>query len=112
MAGCFFRLHSAAWLTPDIDAFRLGYVKTPVGFEGLTGSEATTFLEVALPVRAIFAGRRMGVGWTVARRDYLVSVGYYAGGDLQGDADGHMVASRVVLSPAMRRVTYGISGCP
>jgi phosphate-selective porin OprO/OprP len=95
----YLRVQSKAFLGSDLGAFRIGFSKTPVGFEGNTSTGATTFLESALPTQAIYANRRLGVDWAWERPHYLVDAGYYAGGDLNGGSDGHMVAARVVWVP-------------
>ena len=90
----FVRVQSKALLGRDIGAFRAGYSKTLVGFEGNTGTGATTFLETALPTQAVYAGRRIGVDWALEQPHYVLNAGYYWAGDLQGDSDGHMAAAR------------------
>lgn len=93
------RLQTKALFGTDAGAVRAGFSKTPVGLEGNTGTGATTFLETALPTQAIYAGRRIGVDWALVRPSWLVNAGYYWGGDLQGDADGHMTALRAAWTP-------------
>ena len=95
----FFRLQTKAVFGEDDGALRVGFMKTPVGFEGNTGTGSTTFLETALPVQAVYANRRIGVDWTLLRKAYLVQLGYYNGGNLQGDLDGRMVAGRTAWTP-------------
>jgi phosphate-selective porin OprO/OprP len=95
----YLRVQSKAFLGTDVGAFRLGFSKTPVGFEGNTSTGATTFLESALPTQAIYANRRIGVDWAWERPHYLVNAGYYAGGDLNGGSDGRMLAARVAWVP-------------
>lgn len=93
------RVQAKALFGTDAGAVRAGFSKTPVGLEGNTGTGATTFLETALPTQAIYAGRRIGVDWALVRPAWLVNAGYYWGGDLQGDADGHMTALRAAWTP-------------
>ena len=93
------RLHSKAFLGADYGAFRFGYSKTPVSFEGVTSSKATTFLELALPAQAIFEGRRTGIDWQFERDAYIANVGYYWGQDLLGDNDGRTIAGRFAWTP-------------
>ncbi|TCV96472.1 phosphate-selective porin OprO/OprP [Luteibacter rhizovicinus] len=95
----YMRVQTKALFGTDAGAIRFGYDKTPVGFEGVTGTGSTTFLETALPVQAIYAGRRIGVDWALQRPHYVLNVGYYSGGDLQGDADGRMIAGRAAWVP-------------
>ncbi|HET6432815.1 OprO/OprP family phosphate-selective porin [Dyella sp.] len=95
----FARVQTQALLGRDAGAVRAGYSKTPVGFEGNTGTGSTTFMETALPTQALYAGRRIGVDWALVRPAWLVNAGYYWGGDLQGDSDGHMTAARVAWTP-------------
>lgn len=98
----YLRVQSKAILGRDVGAFRIGFSKTPVGFEGNTSTGTTSFLEAALPTQAIYANRRIGVDWTWERPHYLVNTGYYSGGDLNGDSDGHMVAARFAWVPQNR----------
>lgn len=93
------RAQTKALFGVDAGALRAGYAKTPVGFEGNTGTGSTTFMETAMPTQAIYAGRRIGLDWAVERPRWLANVGYYWGGDLQGNSDGHMSAARVAWTP-------------
>lgn len=95
----YLRAQTKALFGTDAGALRLGYAKTPVGFEGNTGTGNTTFMETALPTQAIFAGRRIGLDWAIVRPTWLADAGYYWGGDLQGDSDGHMAAARIAWTP-------------
>ncbi|MEI7036568.1 OprO/OprP family phosphate-selective porin [Fulvimonas yonginensis] len=95
----YLQLHGRGLLGRDVGTLRLGFSKTPVGLEGNTSTGATTFLEAALPTQAVYANRRIGVDWTLARPHYLTQVGYYRGGDLNGDNDGRMVALRAAWVP-------------
>jgi phosphate-selective porin OprO/OprP len=63
-------VQSKAFFGVDYGAFRFGYSKTPVAFEGVTGTKADSFLELALPSQAIYEGRRAGIDWaaTLAAR--------------------------------------------
>jgi phosphate-selective porin OprO and OprP len=93
------RLQSKAFFGEDYGAFRFGYSKTPVSFEGVTSTKATAFLELALPAQAIFEGRRTGVDWAFERQSYIVNLGYYWGQDLLGDNDGTTWGGRVAWTP-------------
>lgn len=93
------RLYSKAFLGADYGAFRFGYSKTPVAFEGVTSSKATTFLELALPAQAIFEGRRTGIDWQYERDSWIANAGWYWGQDLGGDNDGRTVAGRFAWTP-------------
>ena len=93
------RVQTKALFGTDAGAVRAGFSKTPVGLEGNTGTGATTFMETALPTQAIYAGRRIGADWALVRPTWLVNAGYYWGGDLQGDSDGHMTALRAAWTP-------------
>ena len=110
-AGAMFDFQARSWLDValqvqtkalvghDAGALRVGYTKTPVGFEGNTPIGSTTFMESALPVQAIYANRRIGLDWAWVHPSWLVDAGYYWGGDLQGGSDGHMTAARVAWTP-------------
>lgn len=93
------RVQSKALLGHDAGAFRFGFSKTPVGFEGNTSTGATTFLELAPSELVGYAGRRTGVDWALQRPHYLINAGYYSGGDLNGDNDGSMLAARAAWVP-------------
>jgi phosphate-selective porin OprO/OprP len=93
------RMQTKALFDVDAGAVRVGYAKTPVGFEGNTGTGSTTFLETATPTQAIYAGRRIGLDWALVCATWLADAGYDWGGDLQGNADGHMAAARVAWTP-------------
>lgn len=95
----FLRLQSRAVCGTDYGAFRVGYTKTPVAFEGATGTKADSFLELALPAQAVFEGRRTGIDWAFERHSYIINAGYYRGQDLLGDNDGTTVAVRVAWTP-------------
>lgn len=81
--------------------FRLGQIKTPVGFEeGAIGSGSTTFMERALPVQAVNQGRRIGLDWTYENvPGWLLNAAVFSGGDLNGDNDGTTWAARAVYNP-------------
>jgi phosphate-selective porin OprO and OprP len=95
----FLRVQSKAVFGEDYGAFRFGYSKTPVGFEGVTSTKADTFLELALPSQAIYESRRTGIDSAFERQAYIVNAGYYWGQDLLGDNDGTTVAGRVAWTP-------------
>ena len=92
------RVQTKALTGTDWGALRIGYTKTPVGFEGVTSSRATPFLENALPVQAIFESRRIGVDWAFERPTYVLNAGVY-GGDLHGDNDGRTLGARAAWTP-------------
>lgn len=90
------------YTNPDYGAFRLGQFKTPVGWEEAESSSATTFLERSLPVQAITEDRRIGADWTYTSIPrWILTLGYYSGGDLNGDNDGHGPAAHVVFNPVI-----------
>jgi len=93
------RFQSKAFFDADYGAFRYGYTKTPVSFEGVTSTKATSFLELSLPAQAIFEGRRTGVDWAFERQNYIVNLAYYWGQDLQGDNDGTTLGGRAAWTP-------------
>lgn len=95
----FVRVESKALFGTDIGRFRAGYIKTPVGLDSVTSSRAGSLMEVALPVQAIYAGRRTGVEWSLERPSYLLQAGAYGGKDLHGDNPGTMQALRAVWTP-------------
>ena len=92
------RVQTKALTGTDWGALRVGYTKTPVGFEGVTSSRATPFLENALPVQAIFESRRIGIDWAFERPAYVLNAGVY-GGDLHGDNDGRTLGARAAWTP-------------
>lgn len=94
------RLESKAFVGSDIGKFRFGYMKTPVGLDAVTSSRAGSFLEYALPVQAIYEGRRTGVDWMYEQKQYLLQAGLYGGKDLQGDNPGTTQAVRAAWTPA------------
>ena len=107
------RFYSKAFFGEDYGAFRFGYSKTPVSFEGVTTTKATSFLELSLPAQAIFEGRRTGIDWAFERPQYIVNLGYYWGQDLLGDNDGTTLGARVAWTPrkdAGDVIHLGISG--
>ncbi len=89
--------------TKKAGAFRFGQFKTPVGMDdSATATGATPFLERALPEAAIFQGRRIGADWNYApNKAWLLNLGYFTGGDLNGDNKGHTLAARAVLTPVL-----------
>ncbi|SEW25090.1 porin [Luteibacter sp. 329MFSha] len=116
----FFRMQTKPVVGTDLGAVRVGFTKTPVGFEGNTNTGSTSFLEASIPMQAIYANRRIGVDWALTRKRYLLQLGYYNGGNLQGKLDGRMVAGRAAWTPrndpgdvlhlgisASREVPYG-----
>jgi phosphate-selective porin OprO/OprP len=93
------RFHSKAFFGEDYGAFRVGFSKTPVSFEGNTSTKADSFLELALPSQAIYESRRTGVDWLFERPQYVLNVGYYWAGDLNGDNDGTTCGGRIAWTP-------------
>lgn len=93
------RFYSKAFFGQDYGAFRVGYSKTPVSFEGNTSTKADSFLELALPSQAIYENRRIGIDWLFERPQYVVNLGYYWGGDLLGDNDGTTHGGRIAWTP-------------
>jgi len=89
----------------EVGDFRLGQFKTPVGWEeGGISSSATTFLERSLPVQTVNMGRRIGIDWTYQwNPQWLTTLGYFSGGDLNGDNDGNGPSAHVVFNPIKRR---------
>ncbi|WP_430390638.1 OprO/OprP family phosphate-selective porin [Dyella sp. 20L07] len=95
----FLRVDSAWILGKDYGKFRFGHTKLPVGFEGITGSRAYSFAEMALPMHAFYQSRRTGIDWALERPDYLVNLGYYFAQDLQGNNDGNTIVARTAWTP-------------
>ena len=95
----FVRMETKALFGSDFGKIRVGYIKTPVGLDGVTSSRAGSFMEVALPVQAIYAGRRTGIEWTYDQPQYYLQAAAYGGKDLQGDNPGTMQAVRGVWTP-------------
>jgi len=93
------RFYSKGLFGEDYGAFRFGYSKTPVSFEGNTSTKADSFLELALPSQAIYENRRTGVDWMFERQQYIVNIGYYWGEDLLGDNDGTTFGGRLAWTP-------------
>lgn len=54
----FFRFETKALFGQDYGRVRLGYIKVPVGLEGVQSSRASSLMELGLPIQAIFQGRR------------------------------------------------------
>ena len=93
------------WLTSpllplDLGALEVaGYAKVPAGLEGFTSTAATSFMELALPVQAIYPGRRVGIDWAFTREHYVVNAGLYRGRNVDGTNVGHMSLLRAVWIP-------------
>lgn len=99
-ADAFVRLRSSGVLGEDLGNFRFGYSKTPVGFEGVTSSSATTFIETAPVTQAIWEGRRAGVDWAWVRPHFVLNIGeYFWRKDLDGNNPGQTVAARAAWIP-------------
>ena len=95
----FVRFESEAFFGRDLGKLRVGYMKVPVGLEGVTSSRAGTFMELAAPIQAIYQGRRTGVEWTLEQDRALFQLGGYGGTDLQGDNPGQTYAARAAWTP-------------
>lgn len=93
------RVHSKGLLGTDAGSLRAGWIKTPVGLEGLTASRAPAFLEAPLPSQAIYAGRRTGIEYALGRKHYQGALAYYAGNDPEGVDQGRMWGVRAVWTP-------------
>src|SRR5690606_14526467 len=93
------KLDSKGLLGRDAGTLRIGQFKTPVGFDGVGSSRNTPFLESALPVQVAHAGRRIGAEWAVQRPDWLASVAWFDGGDLEGANEGSTLAARTAWVP-------------
>lgn len=83
----------------DLGALRVGQFKTPIGFDAVGASRNTPFLESALPAQATYAGRRVGVEWSLQRPAYLASVAWFDGNDLEGGNAGSTLAGRAAWVP-------------
>ncbi|WP_394003165.1 OprO/OprP family phosphate-selective porin [Luteimonas sp. WGS1318] len=95
----FVRVDSTHFFDRDLGKLRVGYMKVPVGLEGVTSSRAGTFMELAAPIQAIYQGRRTGVEWTLEQDRALFQLGGYGGQDLQGDNPGQTYAARAAWTP-------------
>jgi len=93
------RVETKALLGTDVGRVRVGYFKTPVGFEANSASRATSLMETASATQAIYEGRRTGVEWSLARPDYGVSAAYFFGNDVHGDNPGTTAAGRAYWLP-------------
>ena len=99
-ADAFVRVRTSGFLGDDLGNVRLGYSKTPVGFEGVTSSSATTFMETALPTQAIWEGRRAGLDWAWIRPHWVINLGdYFWQKDFDGNNPGQTLAGRVAWVP-------------
>ncbi|WP_430390132.1 OprO/OprP family phosphate-selective porin [Dyella sp. 20L07] len=99
-ADAFVRFRSSGVVGKDLGNFRFGYSKTPVGFEGVTSSSATTFIETALPTQAVWEGRRAGVDWAWIRPHFVLNIGdYFWRKDFDGNNPGHTWAGRAAWIP-------------
>lgn len=95
----FARVETLAWFGRDLGRIRAGYIKVPVGLEGVTSSRAVSLMELSLPIQAIYQGRRTGVEWTFQRPGHLLQGGAYGGQDLHGDNPGTTVVLRGAWTP-------------
>lgn len=93
------KLHSKGLLGRDIGALRVGQFKTPVGFDAVGASRTSPFMEAALPAQVAYAGRRVGVEWSLQRPAWLASVAWFDGNDLEGGNAGSTVAGRAAWVP-------------
>ncbi|WP_019467275.1 OprO/OprP family phosphate-selective porin [Dyella japonica] len=99
-ADAFVRFRSSGVIGQDVGNVRFGYSKTPVGFEGVTSTSATTFIETALPTQAVWEGRRAGVDWALVRPHFIINVGdYFWRKDLDGNNPGRTWAGRAAWIP-------------
>ena len=99
-ADAFIRFRSGGVIGKDIGNFRFGYSKTPVGFEGVTSSSATTFVETALPTQAVWEGRRAGLDWAWVKPHFILNIGdYFWRKDFDGNNPGHTWAGRAAWIP-------------
>ncbi|WP_425601031.1 OprO/OprP family phosphate-selective porin [Dyella sedimenti] len=102
-ADAFVRFRSSGVVGADLGNVRFGYSKTPVGFEGVTSSSATTFIETALPTQAIWEGRRAGVDWAWIRPHFILNIGdYFWRKDFDGNNPGRTWAARAAWMPLNR----------
>ena len=95
----YLRMETKALFGKDVGKIRVGYIKTPVGMDGLTASRSVSMQELSLPNQAFYAGRRTGVEWSQEKPHWFAQVGAYGGKDLQGDNPGTMQAARFVWNP-------------
>lgn len=95
----FYRFETKALFGQDYGRVRLGYMKVPVGLEAVQSSRAGSFMELGLPIQAVFQGRRTGAEWTLERQQYLLQAGAYGGKDLQGDNPGTTQAVHAAWTP-------------
>lgn len=99
-ADAFVRVRTGGFLADDLGNLRLGYSKTPVGFEGVTSSSATTFIETASPTQAVWEGRRAGLDWAWIRPHWVINLGdYFFHKDFDGNNPGQTLAGRVAWVP-------------
>lgn len=99
-ADAFVRVRSSGVIDEDVGNVRFGYSKTPVGFEGVTSTSATTFIETALPTQAVWEGRRAGVDWALVRTHFVINVGdYFWRRDFDGNNPGRTWAARAAWIP-------------
>ncbi|WP_267221087.1 OprO/OprP family phosphate-selective porin [Dyella silvae] len=102
-ADAFVRFRSSGVIGQDLGNFRFGYSKTPVGFEGVTSTSATTFIESALPTQAVWEGRRAGIDWAFVRPHFILNIGdYFWRKDLDGNNPGRTWAGRAAWVPINR----------
>lgn len=101
---------SDVWVDNDVaihtkaGKFQLGEFRTPVGWEDAsTSGAATTFIEAGLPNAVVYEGRRAGVGWTFTGiKHWTLQAQWFGPHDLNHDAAGNTVATRVVYAPVAR----------
>jgi len=80
--------------------FRVGQLRTQVGWEPMEGAETWTFLTPGLPDQAIFEDRRIGADWSYGGlKHWLFQAQYFWGSNLDGQHPGHTYTGRVVFNP-------------
>lgn len=94
------RMETKALFGQDLGKVRLGYLRVPVGLEGVLSSSYASFLMENSPMsQALPESRRTGADWSFERTNYAFQVGAYGGKDLQGDNPGTTQALRAVWIP-------------
>ncbi len=95
----FFGVETKALFGNNYGHVRVGYIKVLGGLEALTSGAAGSFMEAALPVQAIYQGRRTGAEWTFEQPQYLLQAAVYGGKDLQGHNPGTTQAVHAAWTP-------------
>ncbi|HEV8694421.1 MAG TPA: porin [Lysobacter sp.] len=107
------RVETKALFDHDYGKLRFGYIKTPVGFEGLTASRALSMLELSAATQAVFEGRRTGLEWSLDRDHYYLTAAYFFANDLEGNDQGTTIGARAVWTPVKGKdhvLHLGVSG--